>query len=171
MEHSFNQNISTYWSLGGLLAFVLTKDVTEAQKWHDDCDSAAIVGLLVSAKPFKRTHPGQKDDRSEVDTEVSEALESVLHFLMEGSLRSKAIKPMRGPRVDLSPDEWVGRTFVFSTEQGDAADDVEYFGKLEHRWSHLLFSSIDARAIWGGGPISIRRARSNCCNRSYGCPE
>lgn len=152
MEHLSNQNISTYWSLGGLLAFVLTKDVAEAQKWHDDNDSAVIVGMLVSSKTFKRTPPGQNDDSSKVDTEVSEALESVLHSLMNGSLRSKAIKPLRGPRVDLSPEEWVGRTFVFATEQGDAADDVEYLGKLEHRWSHLLFSSLDAREIWGAAP-------------------
>jgi len=152
MEHLSNQNISTYWSLGGLLAFVLTKDVAEAQKWHDDNDSAVIVGMLVSSKPFKRTPSGQNDDSSKVDTEVSEALDSVLHSLMNGSLRSKAIKPLRGPRVDLSPDEWVGRTFVFATEQGDAADDVEYLGKLEHRWSHLLFSSLDAREIWGTAP-------------------
>lgn len=149
MENLLNQNISTYWSLGGLLAYVLTQDVSEAQKWHDDADSAAIVGLLVSAKPFKRLPPVQNDNSSEVDTEIKDALGSVLCSLTKGLLRSKAIKPLRGPRVDIGPDEWVGRTFVFSVEQGDAADDVEYLGKQEYRWSHLLFSSSDAIDIWG----------------------
>lgn len=149
METLSNQNISTYWSLGGLLAYVLTQDVSEAQKWHDDDASAAIVGLLVSRKPFKRSSTGQNDNSSKVDTEITDALGAVICSLTKGLLRSKAIKTLREPRADIGPDEWVGRTFVFSIKHGDAADDEKYIGKIEHRWSHLLFSSSDAIDIWG----------------------
>lgn len=138
MPHSSGITISAYWNLSGLISWIFYRDIQQAEYWNAESKSAALVFLLTGAE-----HDALSPNHAM--SNITATCNQIIYILCSGDISGKAVKQHKGPLETIEPDEWGGREFQFDP---DVAVQIAPNSSRYHKWTGLLFSSIDAQKIW-----------------------
>ena len=132
--------VDVYWTLGGLMAWVMFRDLKYAQEFTEENKSAAVLGVLGAL-------PRQHDDAKTKPTmSFSQAQKEILSQLRKGYLTSSGMRSKHAFREEIPSLEWINNVFSLMP---DAARISPEFGYSPHpTWVHLRFSSSQAIGIW-----------------------
>lgn len=132
--------VDVYWTLGGLIAWIMFRDLKYAQEFSEENKSAAVLGVLDS---LPRKHGGGK---TKPIMSFSQAKTEILIQLQKGNLISTGMRNKFAFREEVPPLEWLNNNFSFMP---DAASLSREYGVRSHpTWIHLRFRSNRAIEIW-----------------------
>ena len=132
--------VDVYWTLGGLVAWVMFRDLKYAQEFSEENKSAAVLGVLGS---LPRKHG---EGKTKPVMSFSQAETEILIQLQKGNLISTGMRNEFAFREEVPPLEWLNNNFSLMP---DAASVSREYGVRSHpTWIHLRFLSSRAIEIW-----------------------
>lgn len=135
-----SNTVDVFWTLGGVLAWVMFRDLKYAQEFSEEGNSAAVLGVL-GALP--RMH-GEEKTRPIMS--FARAHPEVLIELQKGDFKSTGMRYQSPIREDILSLEWVNNTFAFMPDV--ARVSREFSVRFQPSWEHLRFRASYVLKLW-----------------------
>lgn len=137
---STNESLQINWTLGGVIAWVLFRNLEYAQAYSEETKTAAylaIYGAMPSNKGDERTPPQMS---------FKDACRSILRELEKGTLASTGTRRELMPREEIPARDWINNEFSFDPDKATILKEDSSFGRTS--WGALRFPVQSVLALW-----------------------
>ena len=152
-----SNTVDVFWTLGGVLAWVMFRDLKYAQEFSEEGKSAAVLGIL-GALPRMHGEPKQKPLMS-----IRAAKALIQKKLVAGSLQCTGMPTLYSPRQQIPANEWINNDFAFMPDSATVSREMG----VRHRpsWVSVRFKAADAIKLWPAeGPVRLVQPASENTN-------
>lgn len=135
-----HESLQINWTLGGVIAWVLFRNLEYAQSYSEEGKTAmylAIYGAMPSNKGEEKT-PSQMP--------FKDACKSILRELEKGTLASTGTRRELMPREDIPARDWINNEFSFDPDKATILKEDGSFGRTN--WGELRFPVEQILKLW-----------------------
>ena len=137
---STNESLQINWTLGGVIAWVLFRNLEYAQAYSEEAKTAAYLAIY-GAMPRNKG-----DERTPPQMSFKDACRSILRELEKGTLASTGTRRELMPREEIPARDWINNEFSFDPDKATILKEDSSFGRTS--WGDLRFPVEQTLKLW-----------------------